>query len=146
MRSSSGCSEVIHTGRKSQFCSLCGKQPGLCTWSMFTAAHDIMTIMTGTPIPVITFHPAMERANTRDGNSKKQRRRYKMANQRYLCMWVINTIFWFPLKLHLTSLDILLAIVCFYNSTWQCSDQGHRPYVWVSGWLVWDTTAKYQGG
>ena len=87
MKSSRGCSEVLQTGRKSQFCSLRGKQPGLCTWSMFTVAPDITTIMIGTPIPVITFHPAMERANTRDGSSKKQRRRYKTANQRYLCMF-----------------------------------------------------------
>uniref|UniRef100_A0A3B4X5U1 Solute carrier family 22 member 5-like n=1 Tax=Seriola lalandi dorsalis TaxID=1841481 RepID=A0A3B4X5U1_SERLL len=41
---------------------------------MFTVATDIITITTGTPIPVITFQPAMERANTRDGSSRKQRR------------------------------------------------------------------------
>ena len=72
MRLSRGCSEVIQAGKKSQSCSLMGKQSGLRTWRMFTVATNIITIMAGMPIPAITLQPAMERANTRDGSSRKQ--------------------------------------------------------------------------
>lgn len=84
MRSSMGCSEIIQTGRKSQLRRLAGKYSGTYIWSKFTVATNINRTNTGTPIPAITFHPAMERANTRAGRSRKQRRRYKTANQRYL--------------------------------------------------------------
>lgn len=72
---SRGFSEVIQMGRKSQFCSVSGKQSGLCDWSMLTVATNTVSRTAGMPTPVITFHPAMERANTRDGRSRKQRSR-----------------------------------------------------------------------
>lgn len=84
IKSSMGCSEVIQMGRKSQFCSLAGKHFGMYTWSTVTVATNRIRKTTGTQIPTITFHPAMETANTRAGRSRKRRRRYKMANQRYL--------------------------------------------------------------
>lgn len=55
-------------------------------------AIAIITMMTGTPTPVITSQPAMERANTTDGNNRKQRRRYRTANQRYLLGGVFLSI------------------------------------------------------
>lgn len=40
----------------------------------------------GAPTPAITRHPAIEKPSTSDGRSKKQRRRYTTANQRYLAV------------------------------------------------------------
>lgn len=68
---------------------LTGKLSGLRNRKMFNFATNIIIIMTGSPIPVIVFQLAIERANKRECSSRKQKRRYKTANQRYLSRIVL---------------------------------------------------------
>ncbi|TNN64797.1 hypothetical protein EYF80_024992 [Liparis tanakae] len=83
---SSGLKECIHLGRKSQLWSVVGRRRGLWACITFTTAMKTVTPRKGAPTPAITRHPAMERPSTSDGRSKKHRRRYTTANQRYLAV------------------------------------------------------------
>lgn len=68
---------------------LTGKLSGLCNQKMLNFATNIIIVMTGSPIPVIAFQLAIERANKRECSSRKQKRRCKTANQRYLSRSVL---------------------------------------------------------
>lgn len=86
IKRSSGLRERIHWGKKSQVWSLVGRWPGLQACITFTMAMKMFTPRKGAPTPAITRQPANERPSTSEGRSKKQRRRYKTANQRYLAV------------------------------------------------------------
>lgn len=68
---------------------LTGKLSGLRNQKLLNFATNIIIVMTGSPIPVITFQLAIERANKREWSSRKQKRRYKTANQRCLSRSVL---------------------------------------------------------
>lgn len=86
IKRSSGLRECIHWGRKSHVWSLVGRWLGLWVCITFTIAIKMVTPRKGAPTAAITRQPASERPSTSEGRSKKQRRRYKTANQRYLAV------------------------------------------------------------
>lgn len=86
IKRSSGFRECIHLGRKSQFWSLVGRWRGLQVCITFMVVMKMVIPRKGPPTPAITRQPAKERPSTIDGKTKKQRSRYKTANQRYLAV------------------------------------------------------------
>lgn len=83
---SSGLRERIHWGKKSQVWSLAGRWLGLWVCIIFIRAIKTVIARKGAPTPTITCQPARDRPKTKAGRSKKQRRRYKTANQRYFAV------------------------------------------------------------
>lgn len=86
IKRSSGLRERIHWGKKSHVRSWVGRCLGLRACITFTMATKTVTPRKGAPTPAMTRQPASERPSTREGRSRKQRRRYKTANQRYLAV------------------------------------------------------------
>lgn len=73
----------------------------------------------------------------------------------FLAIWWRRSTTWMDsFCVFYTDIILVMFLVCCHYQlsetiaflTWQCICPEHRPYVWVNGWLVLDTTAGYQGG